>query len=110
MIVSYGDQAMRTLALNGDAAVAQLGEPAATWLHALLAEIEAAGDASELLSLYGDALAISGTLISVAFAPGLIATFAAICDKGTISEQNAPAWATVRRLKLVKVESNELHR
>lgn len=104
LIVSYQTQAARALVLDGAVAAERLGEPAAAWLHAMLAEVEAATDAAELLSLYGAAARIEDGMLVVEVAPGLAVSFAAIgalVDAGT---DGAIAWNSVRRLKLVKVE------
>lgn len=97
---------MRTLALEAAVASARLGEVVAAWLHGLLAEIEAARDASELFSLYGLGATSAGCFIVISFAPGRTATFAVVRENGVISDDGLPIWTSVRRLKLVRVDAD----
>ena len=88
MIVSYDGGLMRSIALEQAVAAEQLGDAAAAWLHALLAEIEATETAGDLFSLFGNAISVEG-------------------DKGAFDASGAPAWLGVRRLKLIGVEAND---
>ena len=106
LIVSYQSHAARALALDGAVAAERLGEAAAAWLHAMLAEVEAATDAAELLSLYGASARVRDGLLVVEVAPGLAASFAAVGAPGAASSDGAIAWDSVRRLKLVEVEAD----
>lgn len=106
MIVSYQDQAARALALDDAVAVEWLGEPAAAWLHAMLAEVEAAADAAELFSLYGASARVTGGLLLVEVVPGLSVLFAAVGASGANCADAAIDWNTMRRLKLVEVKAD----
>ena len=106
LIISYEGQSIRTLALNSAVAAAQLGEVVAVWLHGLLAEIEAAEDASDLFSLYGTLAKSTESLVSISFAPGFAATFAVVRENGSMDDHGLPIWPMVRRLKLVRVETD----
>lgn len=94
------------MALDGAIAAERLGEPAAAWLHAMLAEVEAATDAAELLSLYGASARIEDELLVIEVAPGLAASFTAIGGRAAACSGAEIVWNTVRRLKLVEVEAN----
>ncbi len=106
LIVSYQSQADRALALDSAVAADRLGEPAAAWLHAMLAEVEAATDAAELLSLYGGSARVEDERLVVEVASGLAASFAAIGGRGVAGSDVKIDWGSVRRLKLVEVETD----
>lgn len=107
MIVSYDGGLMRSIALEQAVAAEQLGDAAAAWLHALLAEIEAAETAKDLFSLFGNAVSVEGDSFSVVLGPRLAARFRVVRNKGAFDASGAPAWPGVRRLKLIGVEAND---
>lgn len=104
MIVSYDGASMRALALEQAVAAARFGDAAAGWLHALLAEIEAAETAEEILSLYiGDAT-VDGDSISISLGPVMTANFRVVRDRGAFDTAGHPVWQEVRRLRLTGLD------
>lgn len=105
MIVSFEGEVMRALSLEETTAGERLGEARAVRFHAMLAEIEAAEAAVDVLSLYGpDAEIDAGHTIRIGFAAESFATFRAVKSRGAFDEIGKPDWPGVRRLKLTGVE------
>lgn len=107
MIVSYDGQLVRSIALEQSIASERLGDAAAAWLHALLAEIEAAESADDLFLLFGTDVTVDGDSLSVGLGPGLAARFRVVREKVAFDASGPPAWSGVRRLKLMGVDAND---
>ena len=106
MIVSYEGATMRSMALEQSTAAVRLGDAAAGWLHALLADMEAAESAEEILSLYGGQASTDGDSLSVSLGPGLQARFRVVRERGSFDAAGNPDWPAVRRLKLTDVDAD----
>lgn len=106
MIVSYDGALLRSLALEQAVAAERLGDAAAGWLHALLAEVEAAETADDILSLHGDAVTGDRDSLSVSLGPELTASFRVVREKGAFDAAGNPVWHAVRRLKLTGVDAD----
>jgi hypothetical protein len=103
LIVSYATKALRESCVKREQADEAFGPSAAQSLFRMLADVEAAENASEVLSLYEGAVEIAeGDSLSINFAPECHAKF----DPVDVKRKGCDVrdWAQVQRLKLTHVQ------
>jgi len=103
LIVSYATKALRESCVEREQADEAFGPSAAQSLFRMLADVEAAESAAEVLSLYAGVVKIAeGDSLSINFAPECWAKF----DPVDVKRKGCGArdWAQVQRLKLTHVQ------
>lgn len=103
MILSFSKKKLRDSCQRLDLADEAFGAKQAQALFRLLAEVEAAGTADDLLALYAQEARFEEDSILITFAPQCSASFDAVLGKSTLGSVSGD-WSVVRRLKLTLVE------
>jgi hypothetical protein len=103
VILSFSTKKLRDSCQRLDLADEAFGAKQAQALFRLLAEVEAAGTADDLLALYAQEARFEEDSILITFAPQCSASFDAVLGKSTLGSVSGD-WSVVRRLKLTLVE------
>jgi hypothetical protein len=107
VIVSFQEKDLHDCSYETEIAEARLGDVLAQALATLIADAEASETAEELMEIRNPAVIIdSGDSLLVPIGADCRARFVAVGHEFSRDKGGIPIWSSVRRLKLVALESN----